>query len=57
VPNCETSAAATARSQTRAWLEERGYRVIELGAQELESDLVATKEELAAKLAASVSKS
>jgi tRNA/rRNA methyltransferase len=57
VPNGETSAAATARRQTRAWLEERGYRVIDLGAQELESDLVATKEELAAKLVAAVTKS
>jgi len=52
-----TSAAATARTQTRAWLEERGYRVIELGAQELESDLVMLKEQLAAKLTAAVSKS
>jgi tRNA/rRNA methyltransferase len=57
VPNDETSAAATARTQTRAWLEERGYRVIELGAQELESDLVMLKEQLAAKLTAAVSKS
>jgi tRNA/rRNA methyltransferase len=55
VPEAESSAAAKARCHARAWLEQRDYSVIEVSAQKVEIDLLAVKEELAAKLASTVS--
>jgi tRNA/rRNA methyltransferase len=47
VPHEESAAAAAARAQKRAWLAERGYRIVEIGAAEVEADLAATLDRLA----------
>jgi tRNA/rRNA methyltransferase len=39
VPAGESSAAAQVRDEKRAWLGERDYRVIELRATDIESDV------------------
>jgi tRNA/rRNA methyltransferase len=39
VPEHESEAAARSRQQRRSWLVERGYRVLEVPASEVESDL------------------
>jgi tRNA/rRNA methyltransferase len=51
VPEGESSPARRAREETRAWLDERGYRVFEVSARAVESNLASVKEELAAMLA------
>ncbi len=56
VPAEESEVAAKARAATHDWLEQRGYSVTELNAHKVETDLVTIKDELARKLAASVSK-
>jgi tRNA/rRNA methyltransferase len=56
VPEVESPIAAKARADTRAWLEQRGYGVIEVNAHEIEGDLVAVKDQIAAKLTTAVSK-
>jgi tRNA/rRNA methyltransferase len=47
VPDEESAAAAAARAQKRAWLVERDYRVVEIGAGEVEADPAAVLERLA----------
>ena len=42
VPVNETSAAAKARAEKRAWLTERGYGVVEVLASDVESDMAAS---------------
>jgi len=48
VPAAESEAAARTRAEKRAWLAERGYRLIELAAAEIEADTAAMLERLAA---------
>ena len=43
----ESAAAAAARACKHAWLAERGYRVIEVGAADIETNLAAVLEEVA----------
>jgi tRNA/rRNA methyltransferase len=47
VPAQENEAAATARRDRRAWLIERGYRVLEVDASSVESDLPQVLDRLA----------
>ena len=47
VPSEESAAAAAARVQKRAWLIERDYRVVEIGAGDVEADLKAVLDRLA----------
>jgi tRNA/rRNA methyltransferase len=47
VPHEESAAAVAARSQKRAWLAERDYRIVEIGTAEVEADLAATLDRLA----------
>jgi tRNA/rRNA methyltransferase len=47
VPAQENEAAATARRDRRAWLIERGYRVLEVDASSVESDLAEVLDRLA----------
>jgi tRNA/rRNA methyltransferase len=47
VPYEETTAAAAARAQKRAWLIERDYRVVEIAVREVEADPAAVLERLA----------
>jgi len=46
VPGQETAAAAKARAARRAWLDERDYKVVEVSAAEIESDLAGVLERL-----------
>jgi tRNA/rRNA methyltransferase len=46
-PDAENAAAAKARADRRAWLTERGYRVLEVRASAVESDLQSVLERLA----------
>jgi tRNA/rRNA methyltransferase len=46
-PEAENAAAAKARADRRAWLTERGYRVLEVRASAVESDLQSVLERLA----------
>jgi tRNA/rRNA methyltransferase len=46
VPAQESAAAAASRAQKRAWLVERDYRVIEIGASEIDVDLGAVLDRL-----------
>ncbi len=48
VPAAETEAGARLRADKRAWLGERGYRVIEVMAGEVEKDVAKVLDELAA---------
>ncbi|HET9904740.1 MAG TPA: TrmJ/YjtD family RNA methyltransferase [Xanthobacteraceae bacterium] len=50
VPREESAAAAQARTQKRAWLTERGYRVIALDARAIEACPAAALEQVAAAL-------
>ena len=50
VPHEESAAAAAARTQKRAWLMERDYRVVEIAAGEVEADPAAVIERLAQSL-------
>ena len=47
IPHEESAAAVAARAQKRAWLAERGYRIVEIGTAEVEADLAATLDRLA----------
>lgn len=47
VPHEESAAAAAARAQKRAWLVEREYRVIEIGAKEVDADPATVLDRLA----------
>jgi len=47
VPSEESAAAAAARVQKRAWLIERDYRVVEIGAGDVEADLKSVLDRLA----------
>jgi tRNA/rRNA methyltransferase len=47
VPHEESAAAAAARAQKRAWLAERGYRVIEVGAADIEVNFAAVLDRVA----------
>ncbi len=46
VPAQESAAAADARAGKRGWLTARGYRVIELGSSEIETDLASLLERI-----------
>jgi tRNA/rRNA methyltransferase len=46
-PDAETAVAAKARAERRAWLSERGYRVLEIQASAVERDLPGVLEQLA----------
>jgi tRNA/rRNA methyltransferase len=46
VPESESEAAAKAREKRRTWLEERGYRVIEMSANAIETDCSAVLDDL-----------
>ena len=46
-PHEESTAAAAAREEKRAWLAERDYRIVEIGTAEVEADLVAMLDRLA----------
>jgi tRNA/rRNA methyltransferase len=50
-PDVENAAAAKARADRRAWLTERGYRVLEVRAGAVEGDLQSVLEQLADDLA------
>lgn len=50
VPDGESEAAARSRAEKHAWLAERGYRVIELSAGEIEAEVEAVLERLNATL-------
>ena len=52
VPEQESEQAATARAQKRAWLNERGYRIMEVAAQEIVADVSRVLDELASAIAA-----
>jgi tRNA/rRNA methyltransferase len=47
VPHEENAATAAVRVQKRAWLAERGYRIVEIGTAEAEADLAAVLDRLA----------
>jgi tRNA/rRNA methyltransferase len=51
VPNDESAEASRTRAERRAWLIEREYRVVEVTAGEVESDMVKVLDELAQKIA------
>jgi tRNA/rRNA methyltransferase len=51
VPQAESGAAAGSRVEKRAWLEQRGYRIIAVGADEIESDVERVKANIDAQLA------
>jgi tRNA/rRNA methyltransferase len=51
VPEGEPEAAAGARAEKRAWLEERNYRVIAVPAGDVESDVGKVLDDVAARLA------
>jgi tRNA/rRNA methyltransferase len=53
VPDDESAAAARARADKRTWLVERGYRVIEVNASEVEADVNAVLDRLASEIAQS----
>ena len=42
VPDAEEAAAAKTRADKRAWLAERGYRIIAMPVSEIESDMAAS---------------
>jgi tRNA/rRNA methyltransferase len=52
IPAAETPEAGTARAARHAWLLERGYRVIEIDAAEVEADPTRALDRIAAQLAA-----
>jgi tRNA/rRNA methyltransferase len=50
VPDDEGEAAAASRAAKRAWLAERGYRIVEVQASEVEADAKAVLDRLAAEI-------
>jgi len=48
VPGDESEAASKARCERRAWLEQRGYRVVVVQAAEVEADAGAVLERIMA---------
>jgi len=50
VPDGEGAAAARTRADKRAWLAERGYRVIEVTTREVEADVAKVLDELAGQM-------
>src|SRR5438552_4840599 len=50
VPDEESAAATGARAEKRAWLVERGYRVIDVSANEIEGDVSAVLDRLASQI-------
>jgi tRNA/rRNA methyltransferase len=46
VPEEEGEAAISAREKRRAWLEQRGYRVVDVAAQAIETDCASVIEDL-----------
>jgi len=54
VPDTESATAAAARAQRRAWLIERDYRVVEIGADDVTADLAAVLDGLASQVEADV---
>jgi tRNA/rRNA methyltransferase len=56
VPVRESETAAKARSARRRWLQERGYRVLELGTSRVEADLAQVLDRLAQHIADAASK-
>jgi tRNA/rRNA methyltransferase len=52
VPSQETDAAAKTRAQKRAWLTERGYRIVEAGVTEIDADVTRVLDQLANAIAA-----
>jgi tRNA/rRNA methyltransferase len=57
VPADEPETALKARAERRAWLVERGYRVVDVDMGEVERDVPASLDRLAAELAATPSAS
>jgi tRNA/rRNA methyltransferase len=51
VPEEESEMAAKARTARRAWLEQRGYRIVELRARDIAADCKAVIDDLLARLA------
>ena len=51
VPDNESEAAAKARTERHAWLQARDYRIVTIRQAELERDLTAVLDSLAAALA------
>jgi tRNA/rRNA methyltransferase len=56
VPVRESETAAKARSARRRWLQERGYRVLEVGTSRVEADLAQVLDRLAQHIADAASK-
>jgi tRNA/rRNA methyltransferase len=52
VPAEETKAAAQTRAQRRAWLQERGYRIVAVAAHEIDADVTGVLDRLARAIAA-----
>jgi tRNA/rRNA methyltransferase len=50
VPDDESEAAAASRAAKRAWLAERGYRIVDVRATEVEADAKAVLDRLAAEI-------
>ena len=53
MPAHEGTAAVKARAERRAWLSERGYRVLDVDASAVEADLPRVLDRLAEKIAMS----
>ncbi len=56
VPTGESEAAAKARSERRRWLQERGYRVLEVAASDVEADVAQVLDRSARQIADEASK-
>ena len=52
VPGDETDSARAGRAERRAWMEERDYRVLDIPVADIEADLAAVLDRLAADIAA-----
>jgi tRNA/rRNA methyltransferase len=50
VPDAESGEAASARTAKRAWLVERGYRIVDVPAKDVEADAKAVLDRLAAEI-------
>jgi tRNA/rRNA methyltransferase len=57
IPPEENDTAITARAERRAWFTERGYRVIDVSVAEVERDIAAALNNVAASLSVSPSAS
>jgi tRNA/rRNA methyltransferase len=51
VPRDESADAVKARSERRAWLTERGYRVMDIAMKDIEADIAKVLDDLAPSLA------